>query len=93
MAVGHPAWAEESELRGLGVPTQIVAPEFDKPFNPELRKFANETVPTLGVPYSYQYFPGVVHRFASQPVREDEKEMAAFERAQIVTVSWLRQFL
>lgn len=93
LSVAHPAWVVPSELDNLGVPTQIIAPEFDRPFNEALKKYANEVIPTLGIHYDYQHFPGVVHRFASQPKLEDEKEAFAFERAQNAIVYWLKTFL
>ena len=93
LSIAHPTWVEKHEMDNVAVPTQIIAPEHDQAFTPELKKLANEVIPNRAVPYSYQYFPGAVHSFASQPKVDDPKVVAAFERAQKVTVSWLEQFL
>jgi dienelactone hydrolase len=48
-------------MDNIGVPVQIVAPEHDPVFNPELKKYANEVISTKGLPYDYSFFPGVEH--------------------------------
>ncbi len=63
----HPSLLEKSEIEAVGVPTQIIAPENDFQLTPELKTFCNETIPTLGVEYDYQYFPGLVHGFGEYP--------------------------
>ena len=99
ISIAHPTWVEESELRNVGVPTQIIAPEHDNLFNLELKKLANDVIPKAGVAYTYVYFPGVEHRFASQadlyavPAKDHELWKASFEKAQIQTVVWLRMWL
>jgi hypothetical protein len=35
-------------------------------FTPELKEFSNKVIPTLGVPYDYQDFPGVEHSFCDE---------------------------
>lgn len=63
----HPSLLEKSEIEAVGVPTQIIAPENDFQLTPELKTFCNETIPTLGVEYDYQYFPGLTHGFGKYP--------------------------
>jgi dienelactone hydrolase len=66
ISTGHPRWLEKSEIENVGVPVQILAPEFDAMFTPELKEFSNKVIPTLGGPYDYQYFPSVKHSFATR---------------------------
>jgi len=101
LCIAHPALVTEDNLRNVAVPTLIIAPEHDNPFNPALKRFANETIPANGVPYCYAFFPGVEHRFASQPDLESVEGGEAvqalwkrsFERAQMQIVNWLNVFL
>ena len=93
ISTGHPTWLEKSEIENVGVPVQILAPEFDTQFTPELKAFANSVIPTLGVPYDYQYFPGLEHAFAT---RGDEKNVAEYKgmlRAKAAAVAWFRLWL
>jgi hypothetical protein len=52
----------------------MLAPERDPSFHPDLKKVASEVIPTLGVAYDYQYFPGVEHSFATRGDERDEIE-------------------
>lgn len=59
VSTAHPSLLEKSEMENLAVPTQILAPETDPQFTPELKEFANKTIPALGIDYQYDYYPGV----------------------------------
>ena len=59
VSTAHPSLLEKSEMENLAVPTQIMAPETDQMFSPELKEFANNTIPGLGIEYQYDYYPGV----------------------------------
>ncbi|KAH7122655.1 Alpha/Beta hydrolase protein [Dendryphion nanum] len=93
ISAAHPTWLTKEEIDAIGVPVQIVAPEHDPTFTPELKKYANEVIPTKGVSYDYQYFPGVEHSFATRGNPDDEKERAAGERAKRAQVFWMREWL
>jgi hypothetical protein len=75
------------------VPVQILTPEFDAMFTPELKEFSNKVIPTLGVPYDYQYFPSVKHSFATRGDQQSEAQMRALTRAKNAAVYWFRQWL
>ena len=78
----------------VSVPVQILAPEIDPMFTPELKTYANGVIPTLGVPYDYQYFPGVEHAFGTRGLSGDGgKEMRALERGKRAMVAWMREWL
>ncbi|KAL9582742.1 MAG: hypothetical protein Q9212_003125, partial [Teloschistes hypoglaucus] len=49
ISTAHPSILTPSEISAVAVPTQILAPEHDPQFTPELRDKANTTIPTLGV--------------------------------------------
>lgn len=93
ISVAHPSWLTKEEIRETRVPTQILAPEHDMVFNPELKAYANETIPTLGVEYQYRYFPGQIHAFASRGSLEVDGERRACERAKRGVVEWFREIL
>ncbi|KAK2468897.1 hypothetical protein H9L39_19489 [Fusarium oxysporum f. sp. albedinis] len=69
ISTAHPSLLEKEEIAHIGVPTQILAPEFDHVFTPELKAYTLEVLPKTGVAYAYQYFSGLEHDFA---IRGDE---------------------
>lgn len=93
ISTAHPTWLTREEIDDIGVPVQILAPEFDPPFTPELKAYANSVIPTKGVPYDYQFFPGVEHAFATRGNPEDEKEKRAMIRGKNAQVAWMREWL
>ncbi|CAM1509553.1 Fc.00g032920.m01.CDS01 [Cosmosporella sp. VM-42] len=93
ISTAHPTNLTKEEIEGVFVPVQICAPEFDPMFSEEMKAFCNEVIPTLGVPYDYQYFPNLSHGFA---VRGDSRKLAereGMERAKNAVVLWFRQWL
>jgi dienelactone hydrolase len=93
ISTAHPTLLEKSEIQNVDVPVQIMAPEFDPMFTPELKEFCNKVVPTLGVPYDYQYFPGLHHAFATKGDPENGLENKGMERAKNAAVHWFQQWL
>jgi dienelactone hydrolase len=93
MSVAHPSLVENSEIDTLGVPTQILAPESDWQLTPEKKEYCNKVIPTFGIPYRYDYYPGLTHGFAGKGDPSDPKQKAGLERAKNATVSWLNEFL
>ncbi|KAK7184084.1 hypothetical protein DPSP01_001274 [Paraphaeosphaeria sporulosa] len=93
ISTAHPTWLTRDEIDTIGVPVQICAPEIDAAFTPELKAYANEVIPTKGVPYDYQYFHGVEHAFATRGNLEDERERRAMVRVKRAMVAWMREWL
>jgi dienelactone hydrolase len=93
VAVAHPSLLEKREIDGLKVPVQIVAPETDQAFTPELKEYANRVIPGLGVPYEYIYFPGLSHGFAARGDPENKVQKDGLERAKRSAVSFFNEFL
>lgn len=94
ISTAHPSLLTKEEINEVGVPAQILAPEHDPVFTPDLKAYANETIPKLNIGYDYQYFPGVAHGFA---IKCDEKgsdlEKKSLTRAKNAVVSWFAQYL
>jgi dienelactone hydrolase len=93
ISTAHPSWLEKEEIEKVGVPVQILAPEIDPVFTPELKEFSNRVIPALGVPYDYQYFPGLEHAFATRGDPAKEGERRGMERAKNGVVNWMREWL
>jgi len=72
---------------------QILAPEHDPVFTPELKAHANSVIPTLNVEYDYQYFPGLKHGFSTRGDQSDPKQKQGLERAKNAAVGWFAQML
>ncbi|KAK5048374.1 hypothetical protein LTR84_006044 [Exophiala bonariae] len=93
ISVAHPTNLEKDEILNINVPVQIMAPEFDPMFTEELKVYSNQTIPTLGVPYDYQFFPGIEHAFAVRGNPKNPEEQKGLERAKNCAVFWFRQWL
>ncbi|KAK7898008.1 hypothetical protein LTR67_004640 [Exophiala xenobiotica] len=93
ISTAHPSLLEKGEIDAVGVPVQILAPENDVMFTPDMKEYANKVIPTLGVPYDYQYFPGVEHGFATRGDEKDVVEYKAMNRAREAAISWFKVWL
>lgn len=93
VSVAHPSLLEESDISGLAVPVQFIVPETDPMFTPELKEYTLKTVPGLGVDFNYDYYPGLVHGFATRGDQSDAKQKAGLERAKNSAVWWFKQYL
>ncbi|KAL8726878.1 MAG: hypothetical protein Q9166_006430 [cf. Caloplaca sp. 2 TL-2023] len=88
ISVAHPTFLTKEEIDAVAVPVQILAPETDPQLTPELKEYANRVIPTLGVEYDYQYFPGLMHGFAARADLNNEKEKKGLERAKNAVSGW-----
>ncbi|KAJ5279580.1 hypothetical protein N7478_004952 [Penicillium angulare] len=93
ISTAHPSWLTKEEIQDVGVPVQIIAPEIDPVFTPELKEFSNRVIPSLGLPYDYQYFPGLEHAFAVRGNEGNQAERKGLERAKNAVVHWCKQWL
>lgn len=89
VCIAHPGGTTEDEVRKIAVPIQILAPEHDPTFQPQMRDFCNTEIPKLNVDYNFQYFPGMVHGFATRCDPSKEAEKRALELAKNAFVYWL----
>ncbi|KAI4183146.1 MAG: hypothetical protein L6R41_005559 [Letrouitia leprolyta] len=88
ISIAHPSFLTKEEIDAVDVPVQILAPETDPQFTPELKAHANKVIPDLGLEYDYQYFPGLVHGFAARADLNNKAEKEGFERAKNAVVTW-----
>lgn len=72
---------------------QLLAPEHDPVFTPELKAHANSVIPSLNLEYDYQYFPEVAHGFAVRCDQSNVTQKKALERAKNAAVAWFAQML
>jgi dienelactone hydrolase len=93
ISTAHPSMLEPDEIKNVSVPVQILAPENDPMFSPELKEACNRAIPSKGLPYDYQYFPGVEHGFAIRGNRHDRAECDAMVRGIGCVVSWFKYWL
>jgi dienelactone hydrolase len=92
-AVAHPSLLEKDEIANVGVPVQYLVPETDPMFTPELKEFTLKTLPELNIPFNYDYYPGLVHGFATRGDQSDPKQKEGLERAKNSAVYWFKQYL
>ncbi|KAI2467947.1 dienelactone hydrolase family protein [Annulohypoxylon bovei var. microspora] len=93
ISMGHPSLLIKKDIEEVAVPTQLLVPEHDPVYTPELKAYTLETLPKLGIEWDYRHFPGVEH---GGLVRADENkpgERLAMARAKNAAVSWFNQFL
>jgi dienelactone hydrolase len=88
VAIAHPGTPSDEDVCNLGIPTQIIASEFDFTFTPERKAFCNEQIPKLGIDFVYNHFPGVSHGFGTRANPAKEVEKKAMERAVDSVVYW-----
>ncbi|KGQ02047.1 hypothetical protein PAAG_11225 [Paracoccidioides lutzii Pb01] len=54
ISTGHPMLLTKKDIEEVAVPVQILAPEIDQLYTPEMKQFTCETVRKLGLPLDYQ---------------------------------------
>ncbi|GAP83984.1 putative dienelactone hydrolase family protein [Rosellinia necatrix] len=93
ISMGHPSWIEESDVAGLAVPTQILAPEVDTYFPDDLKAYAFRTLLGLNLPFDYVHYPGVVHGALVRGSHAVPRERDAMAAAKDSAVAWFRRHL
>lgn len=93
ISTGHPSLLTKEEIDAVKVPVQILAAEMDHTYTEELKAYSNKVIPTLGVPYEYVYFPGLVHGFAARGDENNKLQKDGLEKAKNNAVTFFRQFL
>ncbi|KAI5865357.1 dienelactone hydrolase family protein [Durotheca rogersii] len=93
VSAGHPSLLTTKDIDEVAVPVQLLAPEIDPTFAPELKTHAFETLSKRKQEFDYRHFAGVQH---GALVRGDENvpgERLAMARAKDAAVAWFNQFL
>lgn len=93
ISTGHPSMLDESEINNISAPVQILAPQHDPIFTPDLKAYCNNVIPALNVEYDYQYFPNLTHGFATRGDPNNPVQKKGLERAKDAVVFWFSQHL
>ncbi len=91
--VGHPSLLTKQDIDGEVKPIQILAPEIDDAYTPELKNYTFITLQRNNVPFDYQFFPGVEHGALVRGDPNVPGERAAMQRAKDAAVAWLKEGL
>ncbi|KIW26504.1 uncharacterized protein PV07_09594 [Cladophialophora immunda] len=93
ITAGHPSLLTKKDIDEVAVPVQMLAPEHDPTYTPELKTHTFETVPKAGVYFEYLHLPGVEHGCLVRGDPDKAGEREAMARARNAAVTWFRQFL
>lgn len=93
ISLGHPSLLIKKDIDEVAVPVQILAPEIDPVYTPELKLHSFETIQKLGVPFDYQHFPVVEYSCFIRGDINKAGEREAMTRGKNAAVGWFRQFL
>ncbi|PGH31415.1 esterase/lipase [[Emmonsia] crescens] len=93
ISTGHPTFLTKKDIDEVAVPVQVLAPETDHMYTPELKTYTFETIQKLGLPLDYQYFPGVEHGCLIRGDARHQGEREAMARAKNAAVDWFKQCL
>lgn len=93
ISTAHPSLLLTSEIDAVSVPVQILSPENDPLYTEDLKAYSNKVIPTLGIEYDYQYFPGLAHGFATRGDPNNDVQKKGLERAKNAVVYWFAQHL
>lgn len=93
ITAGHPTWLTKQDIDEVAVPVQVLAPEIDSVYTPELKLHTFNKLQELGVPFDYQHFPGVLHGCFSRGFPDVKGEREALVRGKNAAVDWMRQWL
>ncbi|KAL2823272.1 Alpha/Beta hydrolase protein [Aspergillus cavernicola] len=93
ITAAHPSMLTEEDIDGVVVPVQILAPELDPIFTPELKRYTFDSLQRRGVPFDWQHFPKVEHACMSRGDLTKPGEGAALERGKNALVAWVRQIV
>ncbi|KAL4914837.1 Alpha/Beta hydrolase protein [Aspergillus aurantiobrunneus] len=91
IVAAHPSLLTKEDIDGVVVPVQILAPELDPIFTPELKSYTFDSLQRRGVPFDWQHFPKVEHACMTRGDPNKPGERAALERGKNAVVAWARQ--
>ncbi|KAL3464826.1 Alpha/Beta hydrolase protein [Aspergillus heterothallicus] len=93
IAAAHPSLLTKDDIDNVVVPVQILAPEIDPIFTPELKSYTFDSLQRRGVPFDWQHFPKVEHACMTRGDETKPGERAALERGKNAVVAWARQIV
>ncbi|KAL8371060.1 hypothetical protein RB595_001081 [Gaeumannomyces hyphopodioides] len=89
ISIGHPSLATEKDFDEVAVPVQILAPERDPSFTPELKLHAFQAIMKKGVQFDYLHLPGVEHGCLVRGKQDEPGEREAMVFGKDAVVAWL----
>ncbi|KAF2170326.1 hypothetical protein M409DRAFT_64109 [Zasmidium cellare ATCC 36951] len=91
---GHPSILKKEDIDNVDVPVQLLAPEHDPPFSPELKDhFWRVTQARGDLAFDYQHFAGMAHGALVRGDEEKPGEQRAMTRAKNAAVGWFAEWL
>lgn len=85
---------KKEDIDSVDVPVQLLAPEHDPAFTPELKDhFWRVMQDRCDLPFDYQHFHGVVHGALVRGDEEKPGEQKAMTRAKNAAVEWFKEWL
>ncbi|KAK3328109.1 Alpha/Beta hydrolase protein [Cercophora scortea] len=94
ISAGHPSMLTKEDIEGLAVPMQMLAPEIDEAYSPELKAFTFTTLQRAGqAPWEYLHFPGAEHGCLARGDALKKGEREAMVRGKNAVVAWMSQHL
>ncbi|KAH8892208.1 dienelactone hydrolase [Thozetella sp. PMI_491] len=93
ITAGHPSWLVPDDIDAVRVPTQLLAPENDVMFPPDLKNLAFTKLRENGVELDYQHLPGVEHSCFIRGDLKKPGERAAMVRGKNAAVGWMKHWL
>lgn len=70
------------------MPVQVLAPETDPQFSPELKAYTQAHLPKTNLDYDYIDYPGLVHGFAVKGDPSNKAQKDGLEKALRDFVTW-----
>ena len=93
ITAGHASLLTKDDIDSASVPVQILAPEHDEMYTPEMKMHSFVTLQKNGVTFDYQHFPGVEHACFTRGDDENQGEREALVRGKDAAVSWMKFWL
>ncbi|KAI6080834.1 dienelactone hydrolase family protein [Hypoxylon rubiginosum] len=93
ISMGHPSLVTTKDIDEVAVPVQILAPEHDFVYTPELKAHTLATIPKLGIEFDYHHYPGVEHGAFIRGDDTKPGERKAMANAKTAAVAWFNQHL
>lgn len=93
ISIAHPSLLTKPDIDAVAVPLQVLAPEHDAVYTPDLKAYTCAVAPRLGVPFAYRHFPGVEHACFCRGDEGRPLERAALVKGKRAVVEWVREFV
>ncbi|TLS20215.1 uncharacterized protein PpBr36_11518 [Pyricularia pennisetigena] len=93
ISMGHPSLVTEKDIDECAVPVQILAPERDHVYTPELKAYTVKKLMENNIAFHYQHFPDVEHACFIRGDANKKNEREAQQAGKDAVVYWFKQHL